>query len=447
MHGLLAPILAQLVTLALGDRIEGHYIINDHRQYFEGSNITTAGARLTLDWRRASLTFGYAPVLTIVPLVSTPREFLLYHRALLGGQYRFRRTTLSLAATAGFGERDFVREAYLAGTGPLPAAAPTQAQGTPADTTKNPPTGTTPPGSTTGGGTTTPPAGGASNGTGSATTTATRPAVPGHPLPYGETRATAAVDHIVSKQIGLRFAAGYFASGGTSTEAQANYPIARGPDATAALRYTLDTRNVFVTTLTGQLVHNEPLEGQGGGDTFVTTLNEDYNRQFTRHTSGVVGAGVSFGRTAPIGGLPLYSIYPTGRLGMTHDARVARGKLLLSIIASTNPVLDLTSARVDPRMGFAFNVSWSRDRFSVAASGSSSVSMTRSETHAFDSVFATLTSAYNLGSGFGVDGGARAVFQSYGGTTYVQPSLVFFIGLTWGIVEPLNPSHRPARGL
>jgi hypothetical protein len=370
MHALLAPVLAQLVTLGLADRLEGRYVIGYGQKQFDGINTTTPGGTVRFDLRRASISLGYAPTLTLVPLIETPRELLVYHRGFLSADYRWKRTSVSLGQSIGYGDRDFQLEALMprqttAGTTPYP-----QGQQTPTNQAGQTPNGTPPAGGTSSGAT---GGTGGTGGTGAAPGTTT----PGGVRPYQEDtgkvrfadfRSFLTVTHAVSRPLSLRLLAGYTISGGTTADDRKSYPVTRGPDATLAARYTADARNALVTTLTGVYTKND-----NGNQGYYATLTEDYVHGFTRETLGIFGTGVSFGRTAQAGGLPLYSIYPTFRAGVTHASKLAQGMLMLTLDVNTAPAMDLNTATVDPRIGTTASVIWTRDRFSLLASAASTI--------------------------------------------------------------------------
>jgi hypothetical protein len=445
MHALLAPLLAQLVTLAVGDRVEGHYVLSQTK-YFESSNTTTPGVALTLDWRRAELGFGYQPTFTVVPLEKTPRSVLLIHRAALDGRYRWRRTSLALSEAVSFGIRDLRREALAANQGvPNQTAAPDQQKPAP------PPEGS-------GTGVAMPPAGGAGTGTagtgapapnGAPANGATNPAVQSlaAKVRYGSFRSSASLDRIVSRPLSLRLTAGYTLAGGTDREAQRTLPLARGPDATASMHLALDGRNALTTSVTSQLIYSED-----GGNAFVAALSQDYSHQFTRRTSSSVGAGVALTRSEPPPApvtpgaaiaLPLYSVYPTARASIGHTERLAHGMLAVSLSATAAPVLDVITTTIDPRLGGNFSTAWSRNRFSIGATAATALSLAPGSKTAFDSILTALTVRFNVGAGFEADGGVRGVWQKYGGVAVIQPSAVLFAGLGWGADVPLNPVHHP----
>jgi len=446
MHGLLAPVLAQIVTLGLAERLEARYIVTSGNgqapganaaqvapNTFDGINTTTPAGALSFDLRRASITIAYAPRFTLVPLFETPRELLVLHRGLVSADYHWRRTTFGVGASASYGERDFQLEALMPRQ-TVPVSAPTT-QGQPTSPTQP---GQTPPNQN-------PPAGGTANsgapsGTGSVTTP-TRPTQTAGPVYYAEFRTFATLEHAISRPFSLRFAVGYYKSGAIHEADRINYPISQGPDTTISGRYTVDSRNIFTSNLTAVYTRNEL-----GNKAFYSTLSEDYSHKFSRHTTGIVGAGVSFGRTEPAGYLPLYSIYPTFRVGIAHSSRLARGVLTLTLDVNSTPAMDLNYATVDPRIGTIANIMWARDRFSIAANAASTLSITRSAYHTFDSILTSLTAAYNIGAGFSVDAGSRTTWQRYDNQQTIPQTWVFFAGISYNFSDALNPPHHAGAG-
>lgn len=457
MHALLAPVLAQVVTLGLADRLEARYVVSATQRdangvttipavrQFDGINTTTPSGVVKFDLRRASISVGYAPTLTLVPLIETPREFLVYHRALLAADYRFKHTTVAIGTTAGYGERDFALEALMprttAGTTPQPNQATPDNRQNP-----NPPNGTPPPAGGTTAGTT-----GTGNTQGGTTPGNTGPQtirpVAGK-VNFADFRSFLSINHAVSRPLTLRLQGGYGISGGTTEADRKNYPVATGPDATLAARYTADPRNAFVTTLTAVYVRKtpDPEIPNSGTRTYYATLTEDYVHGFTRQTLGIFGAGVSFSRQRGDADLAaLYSIYPVLRAGVSHSGRVAQGMLTVTADVNTQPLVDLNTARVDPRIGTNLAVMWNRDRFSLIANGASTISVQREGVRAFSSVLTSVTARYDLGAGFGADLGGRTAFQRYYGQDTIPQTWVMFMGVTYNFLQPFNePRPRKA---
>src|SRR3954463_6199406 len=100
MLPLLAPILAQLVTLNLGDRTTARYVHSDVN-HTEASTQPLVG--LNFDWRRSALMLAYMPTITVIPLEKTPRDVLVFHYGSLLGNYRWRNTIVTLTESIGYG--------------------------------------------------------------------------------------------------------------------------------------------------------------------------------------------------------------------------------------------------------------------------------------------------------------------------------------------------------
>ena len=82
MSLLLAPLLAQSITLGVADRSEARYLTpNDYA--YEAS--TAPGARLTLHWPRHDVVLGYDASLTWAPLEKKPRNLLVLHTLAISG--------------------------------------------------------------------------------------------------------------------------------------------------------------------------------------------------------------------------------------------------------------------------------------------------------------------------------------------------------------------------
>ena len=105
MSPLLAPVLAQLVTLQLGDRTEARYTgyVGDSTVAPQASGSTSPMVGLTVNNRRAVLQLAYVPSLTLSPLNDTPRQLYVFHTAAASAGYRWRRTTAQLGSTFSMG--------------------------------------------------------------------------------------------------------------------------------------------------------------------------------------------------------------------------------------------------------------------------------------------------------------------------------------------------------
>src|SRR6187402_2638500 len=101
MVPLLAPILAQLVSLSLGDRTEGRYVVSAPRHY-EAETRPLAG--VNVQFRRSTVNLVYAPIILARRVDDSPHEWLTYHSGALTSSFRWRKTTLTLGEYIGYGQ-------------------------------------------------------------------------------------------------------------------------------------------------------------------------------------------------------------------------------------------------------------------------------------------------------------------------------------------------------
>jgi hypothetical protein len=238
----------------------------------------------------------------------------------------------------------------------------------------------------------------------------------------------------------FRVGGGYSISGGIDHESQRTYPIVRGPDAAASLQVKVDARNTLATTANLQLAYRED-----GTDSGYLNATENYTHLFSRQTTFTASAGLSLSEDTPPGGLTLYGVYPTGGLSITHTERLARGRLSLMAMVNSMPVLDLYTGTIDPRLGTYATVGWTRDRFAIAATVNSSVSIAQEKANAFNAFYANLTMRYKIGGGFSLDAGVNTAWEKYANqqSALVPASAVFIVGLSWAAIQPIvAPPHQ-----
>ena len=398
MLPLLAPILAQLVTLSVGDRTEARYIAGDNT-HFEGATRPLAG--LTFGWRRGALTLAYLPSITVIPLERAPREVLVFQNVGLGGSYRWRRTSLSLSQGVGFGQLSF-RVQALADPGATPAAVPSPTA----------PGATPAPGGMQPGGTPTAPGGVTTSGMNPQATNQVRV----RKGTYVTSTSTLGVAHTVSRAVVVGAGANYTEAGGVGTSKE-QYPVTRGVGATAFGSHTttVGRRDSFTSSVSTQFSQSST-----GNRVWGVLVGEGWGHRLSARTTTRLGVGVSGTRLSQDDGTVAYGVYPTANAGITHFDRLAGGTLTLGATATAAPFLDTLRATVDPRLGVGANAGWGRDRFSMGAGAGAAVSLTGGEGKgAVNSVGASLGMSYRLGAGFSIDDGVSAGWQTFEGTTII----------------------------
>jgi hypothetical protein len=421
MH-LLAPILGQLLTLGLSDRTEARYVADEDDEHFEASTQPAAG--IDLSYRRTSLRIGYAPVITVLPLEREPREVFSFHTGFIGASHSFRHTTFGISQAVGYGEANFESQALAP-----PATTPTTGSPNPPVDSPQPNAPNAPPAQPAPGGGETPGGPGAEPGASSGTVRATDQLVK-----YVSLRTSAEISHRLGRFTSIQGGLGYTVTGGADEESRSLYPTVRGPDARATLSYALNARNLLSSTLSAQYATSGD-----STETLSLAFDQIWHHDFSPRTAGELGAGLTYAHSPQENGSIAHSFYPAGRASITHNQRFARGVLNMNASAGGAPVLDFTTAAIDPRLFVAAGLGWGRDRFSVSVGGGTSVSLSGSdEQDAFSALNASAGVGYYLGVGFSADGGVRGAWQQVGGEDRIPPTAAAYLALSWHIGIPLN---------
>jgi hypothetical protein len=429
MSALLAPLLAQLVTVGVANRTEARYY-TPSSYHAEGS--TRPGARLTLAWPRYQLSFSYGAAFTLVPLESKPRDLIVFHSASVGNSYTYKRTTVTLSTTASWGEVNFRTQA-LGTTGITRSpGTPITGDGTTGGDPKPDPNKPT-----------TPNAPSAPNMSGTV-----GPGAPGQlqtfvadgPVRYGTLSNALTVTHRPTKTLRLGAFASYTIAGGLNETARDLYPYVRGTTigATGGHLYSFSARDSLATTIT----MTQAWSSLGNQVTSVLGT-EGWNHRVNKRTSTVLSGGVSFTRT-PFGDYSAYSVFPTFGAFINHNRPLARGTLILALGTFSAPALDPLRATVDPRVGLVGTAGWARDRFSARATGSAAVSVADSGNNegAFNNFSAGAGVAYRLTKWAVADAGGSLAQQAFRDRTTIPLSYAAFVGLTFGVEAPIAGSKR-----
>src|SRR5262245_21157686 len=127
----IVPVLAQVFTVAVGDRAEVRWIANRDDNYYEAEDAAFTTARL--DGKNSTVGLTYRPSIVVSPLEresgGRPRTVFIFHRVGLDasiGWNSSHRTSWKLSQNAGY-DRSNTRVQALSGTaqpGQAPAAAP-----------------------------------------------------------------------------------------------------------------------------------------------------------------------------------------------------------------------------------------------------------------------------------------------------------------------------------
>jgi hypothetical protein len=426
----LVPILAQVFTVAVGDRQELRLVANENDTYYEAEN--AANASLRLDGRRSTVGLTYAPSIIVSPLENESGGFqrttYVLHRVGLDGSIGWqpsRRSTWTLSQTANY-DRSNTRAQALSG-----GAVPGQAPPTPGG--EQPTPGGEPP---------TP---------GQIPEPGQQPTNVGAQNSFPDTveivtvRTQLANDYLLSRRSTLRSYIGYGGSSGVN-DSQAFFPLIQGPDAGSTYGYRLGRNDDLSTILTAQYQFSEI-----GDRAFVASLSEAWGHRFSRYASMSIGLGVTYVYYDPDNGPPQEDIFfgsgAGGQLGVTYTTvtKLYGGRLTLFIGAAYAPALDqsrLTGAQgqqgasltPDVRFSVFSGATWTRKRLTLYANVASIVSAEPNDPGALNSIGGQLGSIYDLGAGFSFETGARGGWQTFDGQELLAPSAALFVALNWSAV-------------
>ncbi|MES1174354.1 MAG: hypothetical protein ABUL62_08490 [Myxococcales bacterium] len=422
MSPLLGPILAQIVTLGVGERTELRYIAQNDK-YFEAA--VSPRAALSFGWKHTSLNFAYYPSFTFTPL-NSHAQTLVFHNALVSSTYRWRKTTVTAIETLSIGEVNFQTQA-LGGAPVVGTDKPTNGTGTGGTGT-----GGTGIGGTGTGGTGT---GGTGTGTGTTTTTGTNQVrASSRVIAYATSTSDLIVNQAVSSVFGVSADVGYVVTGSIGANASTDYPIVKGPRLLLAGNYQFTRHDVATTTLSVQYAGSST-----GNNAWLALANEGWGHIIDRRTSTRFSAGISVTRNSQTDGLIFYSIFPTFNLSITRSAPLDKGALSYGTGVSSSPVLDTVRATVDPQLGFFAFLGWGKDRFAAALNANTALSLRQENSvGALSSATSSFTMSYRLGANVSADTGVRAAWQRFEGNTTVPLSYAAFIGLNFAAALPIS---------
>jgi hypothetical protein len=423
MLPLIAPILAQLVTVAVADRTEARYIVLDGA-YAEVATAPRVG--LDVGWKHSTLTFAYLPTLTLTPLEAKDPSLLVFQAGTLSVSHRWARTTVTASESGGGGKVNFRVQAFAdPGTTPVTNVSGTTA-GMP---TMAPPTGTGTAIPVTG--TTTP--GGAATGTQPAAINSNPFRAFNQAVLFESSVSTLSVAQAVSEALLVNGELDYILTGAVDADARMYYPVVKGPRGLVSAVYRLTRQDSVTTGLTGQYA------ASNGNDAWLAFATETWTHQFDTRTSASLGAGISVTRNTQPDGLIYYDIYPNFVTGITHVSLLGRSLLSFGVNVASMPFVDPVFGTVDPRVTFGAFVGFTHDRFATTLTAASALSRAAGgNAESVNSLSASYAASYRVSDAFAVDGGLRAFWQSLNGLTTIPFNVAAYVGVTFGAQSRLN---------
>ena len=300
----------------------------------------------SLNYPRATLSFGYAPSFSYTDFTGEPTRQLV-HSGAITGEWRARRLTLSIAQTGSYGEENL---------SPLT------------------------------GGTITPPVG---ELPGDGEDIQAEQNLVNQNVRYWNSTTAARVAALLTRRHTLSFTATYGTGGGLDDESKVLYPVRYAVTGSVGLGYAVSRRDSFTTAVSGEHVITETprpieedpdeedpdeedpdVEAEPDLDDDVTTtivrVTEAWNRQWTTDTDSTLTLGVNYVPTADPGD-PL-TVSVLGAASLNHTTRPGAASTVnysVSIYTGTN--VDRLTGRADQRVGGTGAVTWARDPVEVFA--------------------------------------------------------------------------------
>ncbi|HET9958305.1 MAG TPA: hypothetical protein VFQ61_27610 [Polyangiaceae bacterium] len=413
----IVPILAQALSLSVGDRTEARLRVETNDRVPEAE--TRPYADLRWSGRRSALSFGYSPLFVLSPLDEKKPELYVLHTARIGFDFRQRRTAYQITQTASYGRQNFASTA-LSGTPGLPAGTFPATPGTGPGGTVTTPTGT--PGTTTGNGTPLGP--GTTTGPGAVPGTATgtpigatnpNSAAVRDALTVAVLRTDFTATHALTRTSSFTFGAGYFVIGGVG-DSRRELPLQSGPDLRLRYDLRLTAKDQLFTATTGTYS-----SVSNGTRLWRLSLEQGYAHQFSESILVRLSAGVSYVRERR-DGVWTDTIYPTfgsnALVGVSYTTRFAGGQLTASAGVGYSPALTYTpttkniDVRIDPRFLMFGGLGWVKHRTTLFLNAGATLSLTPSEPGSVSNYTGAAGMYYTIVDGLVFEAGLRGLRQT-----------------------------------
>jgi hypothetical protein len=424
----LLPILAQTLALGVGDRTELRYLVNDTDESFQAE--TLANANLTLKMRNAEVGLSYAPRLLIAPLTLPPDNVTILQDATLHGTVSFKskRSTLTLGQTATYSRTNYQLTSV--------SAAPTVAG----------PDGTDPGGSTIGGVGADP---GATGGAGGATPPTQASLSRGsQTIEYVSLTSSVQLNHQLGRTTTMNEYAAYYFHKGLDEESRVALPRAHGVSGGVSLLE--------------QVGRNDGLESIGAAQAVFSTrgrrawtvgFSENWLHTWSRRTHTILGAGVAYARSVR-GTLPAGStsttlpdeggVFASAKAAFNYAAPAAGGDLSFLATATYEPQIDGPTTTIDPRLMLETGVTWdNRKRLTLSLVSTAILSTRSDDAGALNTFGLDARMAYQLGTNFIFESGARGAWTRFQSFEIVPPTVVLYVALAFAMpIAGRGPARR-----
>ena len=410
MPPLLLPILAQALSLNLGDATEVRLRSDQTGQHIDFA--TTGRVELDLKLRRTTWMLYYSPVLTELGVgSSTPTQYLMHTGGLTARLRLTPRTALIASENGAYGQQNFHT---LAVSAQQPAAG--NQMGNPAAGGAQPNAG--------GAGTAQP---------GGAPGQAASPALAvagDRTIRFGSLTTTVGLEHALGHTWIIGGLAGYTVFGELDSYVPVTIPRSRTILGNVWISHAFSPRDQWVLTNTGKQIATEP-----SAEALVITTNIAWNHRLSLRSSTSVFVNESYIDSTDVTGRHANGVVPGAGASLmwTEAIRPPGTRLATTITAMVAPLIDYQTGGVNNMASGLVATRWMRKRLAFEVLGNASYSLSN-----YGPV--NLLSIYGLSEAviyqldrrhFTVSAGSRQALQRFANGQQVPMFWVAFIGLTY----------------
>jgi hypothetical protein len=377
MFALLVPLLAQALSVGVGDRTEARVRSTDGQGSVDLVTQATGGMRFTSPRYRWELT--YAPTLTQLSLAQSSTSQLVVHNGMLAEQLRLSpRTTAFFAETATYGLQNF-RVQSVSSPGSLGAGVSSN----PSDATAS-------------GTPTTQPTPGSQSGTSSL-------GVVDQTTRYVALSVSGSLSHQFSRRWRGDISTGYAMSEGVDSASRIRFPQLKQLYGESSAYFAATQRDSLNLTARAERADMPSIMSAYG-----ETLELGWSRRLSAFTRTRLTAGEAFIVWDNANGDKRRILLPVGSAGLTFAGRIGRGRSMqVSALERVAPVIDRFRGTVYPQATSTLTVSATFDKLMPYASAFAAItggSVPRTSRYSYGAI---LSLAYRLSKSFVVEAGVR----------------------------------------
>ena len=376
MPALLAPILAQAITLSVGDRTGISARTFDDEVFVDAD--TSPSVQLGLTTQRTAWSLGYAPSLTVYSF-GEDEEFALLHLGAASASMRWRRHFLTLSQSGGYGRQNLRATPILE---PEVVQDPSAPPGPAQD-----------------------PAG--------------QNQLLDQVISYGFSNSNATLTHLLTRRLTLSEFVGYATSSGLDDVARTVYPLQREVSGGANVGYALTRSDTLYTSAESQYVLTGPV------GVLIISAEERWSKRLSATATGEIGAGAAYAQSESETD-PEHQVLPVATAALRLEFGRPRQRDALQFTTQLTADVDRTTGGVDERVLWGASAERTRGRLTLGASSTGSQSVNPDSADALTSISAGVSAEYALSAHFSLDANVSGNWQNLSGDN--EGVSIFWLG-------------------